>query len=245
MLLFNMTAVFGGGVLMTDYDVWSNLLLISSVLSLFIGTVVGVVQVRVKRLLAYSSISHVGFMLLALSLPVGESLSAFIFYYAQYLITSTLSFSVLLAIGYMQLNQTRSLDLIYIKQLTGLYYTAPGLGLSMVVVLLSFAGMPPLIGFFAKQLVLMSAVSGDQVFVALIGIITSVISASYYLHLIRVTHFNVTAVDGSNMVTSQHSISSVHAYIIATLTVVVVLFMACPDLIFNTSRLVAYCTQSI
>lgn len=192
-----------------------NLLLVCAFLSLVIGTVVGLGQYRFKRLMAYSTISHVGFLLLALAIAsssandfangatLGEdSVEAFLFYIVQYTLTNINAFFVLLAFGYMMSNtisDRSNPDVQFISELQGQFRYNPVLGFSLAICLFSMAGVPPLVGFFAKYTVLYSAIHGGYVFLAIVAILASVVSAAYYLRVIRVVHFdapiteNVTA----------------------------------------------------
>jgi NADH-ubiquinone oxidoreductase chain 2 len=218
-----------------------NLLLISSLLSLLVGTVAGLSQNKVKRLLAFSSISHVGFLLLALGIYTQKSIDSFIFYLVQYSITSLNIFLILLAFGYLlyyrslaqgkathpflakalpsvgkgevlfhpateekkkivQSRQTKEgltedaggKDLNYLIELKGQLNINPVLSISLAICLFSMAGIPPLIGFFSKQFVLFSSIENGNNFLSIIAILVSVISASYYLKLIKITFFSVT-----------------------------------------------------
>nr|YP_002970868.1 NADH dehydrogenase subunit 2 [Nannizzia nana]ACR19618.1 NADH dehydrogenase subunit 2 [Nannizzia nana] len=181
---------------------WTSSLLISSILSLIIGTVLGLTQFRIKRLFAYSTISHVGFLLLALSINSVESIQSFIFYLIQYSISNLNAFFILIAIGYTlyfyinkNIDHNNLLDknnspIQLINQLKGYFYINPILSISLAITLLSFAGIPPLVGFFAKLMVLSSALQNGFIFLALIGILTSVISAVYYLNVIKIMFFN-------------------------------------------------------
>jgi NADH-ubiquinone oxidoreductase chain 2 len=206
----------------------SNLMLISAFLSLLVGTVVGLAQSRIKRLLAYSTISHVGFLLLAIAINTEDSIESFIFYLIQYSLTSANAFFVLIAFGSLSLTLTgerkflssnKSNDLTalthlaakkraekvesteaeyspvqFISQLKGQFNANNSasalLALSLSVVLFSMAGIPPLVGFFAKQAVLLAAVKNGFVFLSLVAIVTSVISAAYYLRVIKVMLFD-------------------------------------------------------
>jgi NADH-ubiquinone oxidoreductase chain 2 len=170
-------------------------------LSLIIGTVVGLVQQRIKRLLAYSTISHVGFILLALTINSIESVQAFIFYLMQYSISNLNIFFILITIGYSliyyvnDVNDYKLLDkknspIQLIIQLKGYFHLNPLLALSLAITIFSFIGVPPLIGFFAKQMVLSAALQSGYIFLALIGILTSVIGAVYYLGIIKVVFFD-------------------------------------------------------
>jgi NADH-ubiquinone oxidoreductase chain 2 len=181
---------------------WTSSLLISSLLSLVIGTVVGLTQFRIKKLFAYSTISHVGFILLALSINSIESIQAFIFYLMQYSISNLNAFIILVSIGfslyyyvndndeYKALSDKNNSPIQLISQMKGLFYINPFLSLSLAITIFSFVGIPPLIGFFAKQMVLSAALDSGYVFLALVAIITSVISAVYYLNVIKQIFFD-------------------------------------------------------
>ena len=177
---------------------WTNILLISSLFSLIIGSVLGLTQFRIKRLYAYSTISHVGFILLALSVNSVESIQAYIFYIISYSVSNLNAFVILVTIGfslylYVYKDEKHNDDLIdqnnspvqLISQLKGYFYVNPYLALSLTITLFSFAGVPPLIGFFAKQMVLSAALSNGYIFMVLIAILTSVTSAVYYLSIIK------------------------------------------------------------
>lgn len=147
-----------------------------------------------------STINHVGFLLLSLavfsnsSLPIGPE--SFIFYLLQYTLTNLNIFLILLALSYTinkKVSQPKKdiikiniSDIEYINSLKGLFYKNPILSLSLAICLFSFAGVPPLMGFFAKQQVLYSSNSAGYFFLSLTAIIVSVISAFYYLKVIKI-----------------------------------------------------------
>jgi NADH-ubiquinone oxidoreductase chain 2 len=181
---------------------WTTSLLVSSFLSLIIGTVLGLTQFRIKRLFAYSTISHVGFILLALSINSIESTQAFIFYLMQYSISNLNAFLILISIGFSfycyvnddkefkELSDRNNSPVQLISQLKGYFYINPLLALSLAITIFSFVGVPPLIGFFAKQMVLSAALDNGYVFITLVGILTSVISAVYYLNIVKQVFFD-------------------------------------------------------
>lgn len=162
----------------------------------------GLSQVRIKRLFAYSTISHLGFILLALSINSIESIQAFIFYLMQYSISNLNAFVILVAIGfslfyytnkteeYQELSEKDNSPIQLVSQLKGYFYINPALALSLTITIFSFVGIPPLIGFFAKQMVLSAALDSGYVFMALVAILTSVISAVYYLNIIKQIFFD-------------------------------------------------------
>ena len=257
---------------MFDMDFsWTMSLLFSSLLSLVIGTIVGLTQSRIKRLFAFSTISHVGFILLALSIHSVESTQAFMFYLMQYSISNLNAFMLIITIGYSlyfymykyddydpylddpnfdatmdncdvqheeditdikdfeeflknekrveenrkNLQDINNSPIQLIDQLRGYYYINPLLSLSLAITLFSFAGIPPLIGFFAKQMVLSAAIDSGYIFMSLVAILTSVISAVYYLVIIKqiffdkpdykiIPHLNNLDVDG--LITEKNTI---------------------------------------
>lgn len=148
-----------------------------------------------------------GFLLLALSINSIESIQAFIFYIMQYSVSNLNAFILLLSIGvsfyYLRDNKEEYLyksnkkdnqemsnsPVQYISQLKGYFYINPVLALSLGITLFSFVGVPPLIGFFGKQMVLSAALDKGYIFLALIAILTSVISAVYYLAVIKQIFF--------------------------------------------------------
>ena len=183
---------------------WRSSLLLSSLLSLIIGTVLGLTQFRIKRLFAYSTISHLGFILLALAINSIESIQAFIFYLMQYSVSNLNAFLILISIGfslypYIDKSGSRQqnkklLDRNYspiqlISQIKGYFFINPYLALCLAITLFSFVGIPPLVGFFAKQMVLSAALDSGYVFITLVAILTSVISAVYYLAVIKQIFF--------------------------------------------------------
>lgn len=183
---------FQGFTQLANWSSWTYLLLISSLLSLLVGTIGGLAQYRIKRLLTYSTISHVGFLLLALAINNEESVESFLFYLIQYSLTNINVFFILVAFGYLL--QTKGLSIYspiqYINQLKGQFKVNPLLGLSLAICLFSMAGIPPLVGFFGKQMVLYAATHNGNFFLAFVAILVSVVSAAYYLRVIKVIHFD-------------------------------------------------------
>ena len=246
-------------------NIWKNLLLIASVLSLIIGTVVGLSQYRIKRLLAYSTISHVGFLLLALAINTEESIESFLFYLVQYSLTNVNTFLILLAFGYIMSTSKsyllssrasnkqsiNSTDIQFIDQLKGQFKENPLLGFSLALCLFSMAGIPPLIGFFAKQMVLYSSTHGGYYFLSIIAILVSVISASYYLQIIRVIYFDTQDTNGdvisvyTNKIENTQgdittpTITNVHSLLIASLTMIIVLFVLQSSILLNSCHILA------
>jgi NADH-ubiquinone oxidoreductase chain 2 len=253
-----------------------NLLLISSLLSLIIGTVVGLAQTRIKRLLAYSTISHIGFILLALAINTEQSIDSLLFYIIQYSITNLNIFLIIIALSYIinqsinnkgelehhinniQTNQYMIKDIRYISEFKGQFFLNPLLSLSLSICLFSMAGIPPLIGFFSKQFVLYSALQNGYYFIALVAIIVSVVSASYYLKIIRILHTetldsNEVVVESNNKLFLENRneqsfnnsdntgtlLTNFHCFLISSLTLSILLFILKPSLILNSTQLLS------
>ncbi len=198
--IFLLDLVYYTNIYSFDFS-WTYGLLISSLFSLIIGTILGLTQFRIKRLFAYSTISHVGFILLALSISSVESIQAFMFYLIQYSISNLNIFIILIAIGFSLFCYTNDneeqkwlLDknnspIQLISQLKGYFYINPFLAISLAITIFSFAGIPPLIGFFAKQMVLSAALDNGYIFLSFVAIFTSVIGGVYYLNIIKEIFF--------------------------------------------------------
>jgi len=275
---------------MFDMDFsWTTSLLFSSLFSLVVGTVVGLTQSRIKRLFAFSTISHVGFILLGLSIHTVESTQAFMFYLIQYSISNLNAFIVIITIGYSlycyvyntkstttnneeKLNKENSENndnlhdinnspIQLIDQLKGYFYINPVLSLSLAITLFSFAGIPPLIGFFAKQMILSAAIDNGYIFMSLVAILTSVISAVYYLAIIKqiffdkpdysfnkeLTSFNAegliseknTVIKKVNIKINNIVISSSLSLSISVITLVIALFIFMPAELLSLANILA------
>ena len=251
-LILLLEFVYYTSITMLDYS-WKSNLLLSASLSLIIGSVLGLTQFRIKRLFAYSTISHIGFILLALSINTIESIQAFFFYIMQYSISNLNAFIILITIGYSfvgwKKNQTeenvskenhsekelkdKNLSPIQlIHQLKGYFYMNPLLSISLAITLFSFIGVPPLLGFFAKQMILSAALDNGYVFISLLAILTSVISAVYYLVVISEIFFEkpeYTKEENSSISsTSAITLSSSLTGKISVLTLTILLFIFIP-----------------
>jgi len=246
-------------------NVLKNLFLFSSLLSLIIGTVVGLAQYKIKRLLAYSTISHVGFLVLALAVNTEQSTESLIFYILQYSLTNLNTFLIILVFGYSlntywknqsintSLNIKSNLDIRYISELKAQFINNPILSLSLAICLFSMAGVPPLVGFFAKQQVLYSATYSGYYFLSIIAILVSVISASYYLQIIKIIHFptsntynqnnsntlNVEVENFNNKFNKTIPVTNIHSMTISILTLTIMLFIFNPSIILNSTHLLA------
>jgi len=311
-----------------------NFLILSSLISLIIGALLGLSQIRIKRLLAFSAISHIGFLLLSLSINTEISIESFFFYLIQYTITNLNIFLILLSFGVildplsyfkgsltniavtvinhnqrkldpnntinynkqnndkgasttlpyselelnLNLNKNNSeglaKDINFISELKGVFNVNPILSLSLAISLFSLGGVPPLLGFFAKQQVLYASISSEFIFLSFVAIIMSVISAYYYLKVIKVSHFeNVSDVkfkeflsffinhaiikDLNNLELTKENkakyfnigscsasleteiLSNGITFLISLLTLIITLFIIKPNLLLNSTHILA------
>jgi NADH-ubiquinone oxidoreductase chain 2 len=282
--------------------------LFSSLLSLVIGTVVGLTQSRIKRLFAFSTISHVGFILLGLSIHTVESTQAFMFYLIQYSISNLNAFMLIITMGYSlycyvynansldtnemkngretsedmknspktkeelnnrakdsenkaNLQDANNSPIQLIDQLKGYYYINPVLSLSLAITLFSFAGIPPLIGFFGKQMILSAAIDNGYIFMSLVAILTSVISAVYYLTIIKQIFFDkndyrlneqIETFNAEGIIAEENSIvekvtiqrnniviSSSLSLSISVITLIITLFIFIPKELLNLTNILS------
>ena len=236
-----------------DLD-WRYILLLSSLLSLIVGTVLGLNQFRIKRLFAYSTISHLGFILLSLSINTVESIQAFIFYLIQYSISNLNAFIILVSIGYtlyIYSSKREENDLLLdknnspvqlISQLKGYFYINPLLAISLAITIYSFVGVPPLLGFFGKQMVLSAALDNGFVFLSLVAILTSVISAVYYLNIIKNIFFEKSdyiIYKDYNKQDQFIKLSSAFSISISVITLLILGFLLLQQDILNLTNLVS------
>ncbi len=156
---------------------WTNLLWIVSVLTMTVGNVIALKQESVKRMLAYSSIAHVGYILIGLVAIDKQGIAAMIFYLLAYAFMNIGAFGVVVLIARKGENMTRYEDY------AGLFQTCPWLAVIMTIFLLSLAGIPPTAGFMGKFFVFSAAVKANYIGLAVIGVLNSVVSVYYYLRV--------------------------------------------------------------
>lgn len=159
----------------------NNILVISSILSIIVGSIGAIYQVTLKRLLSYSAIGHTGFLLLSNSIFNIEGFISFIFYIIIYIIITLNIFSIILQIQQKSLGTS----IKYINNLINIYKNNIILGSSFILVLFALAGIPPLSGFFSKLYLFIALLIKGNLFIAFIVILLSVIGSVYYLKIIR------------------------------------------------------------
>lgn len=166
-------------------DQWRQIVIFASLASILFGAVAAIGQSNIKRLLAYSSINNVGFVLVGLAAGTPEGVASTLFYLAIYVVMTLGSFLVVL-----QMRGADGQPVEDIASLSGLSRTRPGLAAAMAIFMFSIAGIPPLVGFFAKLAVFTAAVNAGLYWLAVIGFVGSVIAAYYYLRLVKVMYFD-------------------------------------------------------
>ncbi|MBB4265031.1 NADH-quinone oxidoreductase subunit NuoN [Roseospira visakhapatnamensis] len=163
---------------------WQQVIIVMSVLSMVVGSFAAIAQDNIKRLMAYSSIGHMGYALVGMAAGTSEGVRGVLVYLTIYVFMNAGAFAVILAMR----RQDRPVEAI--KDLAGVGRTQPLMALAMGVFMFSMAGIPPLAGFFAKFYVFMAAVDAGLIWLAIIGVLTSVVSAFYYLRIVKVMYFD-------------------------------------------------------
>ena len=165
-------------------DQWQMIIVFLSIASMLFGAIAAIGQKNLKRLIAYSSIGHMGYALAGLSVGSNEGIQSAIAYISIYLIMNLAFFSCLFMIRKSE-NYFEN-----IEDLTGLSKNHPILSISLLIVLFSLAGIPPLAGFFAKFYIFMAVIEQSMYFLAVIGLLSTVIAAYYYLRIIKIIYFD-------------------------------------------------------
>ncbi len=168
---------------------WQIIIVFISIASMILGSVAAIGQKNIKRLLAYSSISHMGYALAGVATGTGYGYTSTIIYITIYVIMNIGTFACLYLMK-VDGKYTEKID-----DLSGLSKQKPLLALSFLILFFSLAGIPPLGGFFAKFFVFMSVIESELYALAIIGLLTTVISAFYYLKVIKVIYFDETKVN--------------------------------------------------
>lgn len=165
-------------------DQWQLMLALLAALSLMVGNVFAIAQTNLKRMLAYSTVSHVGFLLLGLAGGGPEGYAAAMFYAISYAIMSAAAFGAIVLLARKGFEADR------IDDFKGLNARSPWMAAMVLVIMASLAGVPPFLGFWAKLVVLRAAIGGDMLWLAIVGIVFAVIGAYYYLRVIKVMYFD-------------------------------------------------------
>jgi NADH-quinone oxidoreductase subunit N len=163
---------------------WQQVVVLAALGSMVLGALAAIGQTNIKRLMAYSSIGHIGFVLMGLAVGGESGLRGVLVYLAIYLFMNLGAFAVLVAMR----RDGRAVE--GVDDLAGLGRTDPGMALAMAIFMFSMAGIPPLAGFFAKLYVLLPAVEQGFWILAVVAVLSSVVSAYYYLRIVKVMYFD-------------------------------------------------------
>ena len=163
---------------------WKEIVFFLIVLSLLVGNLAAIAQTNLKRMLAYSTISHVGYILMGFVALSEGGLSASLFYVVVYTLTAALAFGMIIILS------SKKKEAQNIEDFCGLNEKSPWFAFMLLIAMFSMAGVPPFPGFYAKLLVLSSVIDAGMLWLAIIGIITAVIGAFYYLRVIWFMYFN-------------------------------------------------------
>lgn len=163
---------------------WQLLLIVISLLSMAVGNIAAIIQTNLKRMLAYSSIAHMGYMLLGFLCATSQGYSAALFYTMSYVLMTLAAFGMILLLSH------QGFEAENIKDFAGLNERHPWFALMMLVVMFSLAGIPPLVGFIAKLGVLEALIQVHLVWLAVVAILFAVIGSYYYLRVIKVMYFD-------------------------------------------------------
>jgi NADH-quinone oxidoreductase subunit N len=174
---------------------WQQMLMVLSIASLAVGNIVAIAQTNFKRMLAYSTMSHVGFVLLGLLAGVvdgdtslaGGAYGSALFYMITYVLTTLGTFGLVLLLA------RQGFEAEEIDDLKGLNRRSPWMAFVMLVMMFSFAGIPPLVGFYAKLVVLKAVIDAGHVWLAVLAVLFSLVGAFYYLRIVKVMYFDAPA----------------------------------------------------
>lgn len=166
------------------YIQWQQLFIIVAIVSMGLGNIVAIIQSNIKRMLAYSAIAHMGFVVLGLLAATPEGYAAALFYMIAYAIMSAGAFAVLVMLS------STGIDIEDIDDLRGLNNRNPWLAFMMLIVMFSMAGIPPTVGFFAKLAVLKALVDINMVWLAIVALVFAIIGVYYYIRVVKAMYFD-------------------------------------------------------
>lgn len=169
------------------YGDWQQMLAVMAVASLAIGNLAAIMQTNIKRMLAYSTISHMGFLLLGVMSASLAGYSAAMYYAVTYVLMSLAGFGM---VAYLSRTGAEAEEL---DDYRGLNARHPGLAAVMAIVMLSMAGLPPFVGFYAKLTVLQALIGAGWLWLAVVAVFFSLIGAYYYLRVVKIMYFDAPA----------------------------------------------------
>jgi NADH-quinone oxidoreductase subunit N len=167
-------------------DAWQGMLVVLAVLSMAAGNVIAIAQTNIKRMLAYSTISHVGFILLGFIAGTAEGYEAALFYTLTYVVMATGSFGVVLLLS------RKGFEADELEDFKGLNQRSPWFAFVMLVLMFGNAGVPPMVGFWAKLQVISAVLNVGFTWLAVVAVLLSVVGAYYYLRVVKLMYFDAT-----------------------------------------------------
>jgi NADH-quinone oxidoreductase subunit N len=163
---------------------WQGMLIILAILSMALGNIAAIAQSNLKRMLAYSAISHVGFLFLGILTGTGVGYASAMFYIIVYALMSLGSFGMIILLSQAGFEADR------LEDFKGLSERSPWFAFMMLILMFSMAGVPPTVGFYAKWAVVMAVIDKGLIWLAVIAVLFSVIGAFYYLRVIKFMYFD-------------------------------------------------------
>lgn len=203
---------------------WEPLLMVLAILSLGLGNIVAIAQSNIKRMLAYSTIGHVGFVLLGLLAGPRSGFAAALNYVLIYVLMALGAFGIIVVLSH------RGFEAEKIADFKGLAVREPWIACAMMLILLSLTGIPPLAGFYAKFLVLDALMNAGHVWLAVLGLLFSVIGAYYYLRVIKMMYFDAPLEGWSH---TYPAVSPAHVVLIACNGAAILLLGIFPSYLWN------------
>ena len=210
------------------YSEWVQIIIFLSIASMFLGAIAAISQSNIKRLLAYSSISHVGYILIGLAAANAAGIKGVVIYMVFYVVMNIAVFTIILSLKF----NNRFIEKI--NEFSGLSSHKPLIALCLAIIMLSMAGIPPFAGFFGKFYIFTAALNADLILIAVLGVISSVISAFYYLRIIKIMYFDEQK--NSNF---QMEISSQSNLILILTMILIVLFIFYPALLTSMGTIIS------
>src|ERR1700730_8874753 len=206
---------------------WRQIIVFLSVASMILGSVAAIAQQNIKRLMAYSSIGHVGYALIGLAAATPSGIRGVLVYMAIYLFMNVGTWAVILCM------RQKGQMLEEISDLSGLGRSQPGLALALAIFMFGLAGVPPAAGFFSKLYVFLAAIEANLVGLAVIGVATSVVGAFYYLRIVKVMYFD------EPLGAFDRPIAAELKWVLVVTAVVTMFFILLPDPIVGSAEVAA------
>lgn len=207
---------------------WQQVIMTMAVLSMVLGSFGAIAQSNIKRMMAYSSIGHVGYALIGLAVADVSGVTGVLVYLTIYVFMNVGSFACIMAMR----RGGRAVEHIY--ELGGLAKTHPGMAASLAVMMFSMAGIPPLAGFFGKLYIFLAAIEAGFYLIAVIGVLASVVSAYYYIRIIKVMYFDEPGIEPLDT-----PLPVTITAVLAVTSAVIVLFFAFPSPVIRAAEAAA------